>query len=140
MIAISRMSMSIVTCQFFYLWYFLGSRRDIIRLTVFDLLREGILAFFVCLFIGFLMHLFIEAPIVNLLYTIFGLRRRIELTEKVKEESEKVELQKQIQIQTNEQILKEDQMVDENANEKDCKSNYTDLDLIQSTTANKLSN
>ena len=84
MICMSRMSMSIVTCQFFYLWVYLGSRRDLIRLTWFDLLREGILAFFLCWFIGFLVHLFIEAPMISLLYTAFGLRRRTELTEKAK--------------------------------------------------------
>lgn len=118
----SRMSMSIVTCQFFYLWYYLGSRRDLIRLTIFDLLREGVLAFFICWFIGFLMYLFIEAPVVNLLYLVFGLRRRVELSKKDKE-------QKDTKF---EEIVKES-VLDENANIKeDCKSAIMDPALIKS--------
>jgi len=120
MITMSRMSMSMVTCQFFYLWYYLGTRRDLIRLTIFDLMREGILAFFLCWFIGFLMYLFIEAPCVNLLYTMFGLRRRVELTEKLEEtETDKLETSKE------EKIMKEDSMLDENANVKEeCQCAY----------------
>lgn len=52
-------------------------------------MREGVLAFFVCWFIGFLVYLFIEAPLVNLLYTLFDLRRRIELIDKAREVAEK---------------------------------------------------
>ena len=127
MISMSRMSMSIVTCQFFYLWYYLGSRRDLIRLTMFEMLREGVLAFFVCWFIGFLVHLFIEAPMVNLLYMAFGLRRRVELSEQAKAE-----------IKLKEQISEEipESAVDENSNVKeDCKSAITSSDANAATCA-----
>lgn len=127
MITMSRMSMSIVTCQFFYLWYYLGTRRDLIRLTIFDLLREGVLAFFVCWFIGFLMYMFIEAPFVNLLYLVFGLRRRVEIkTELSEKEKEIQKLEQQINYDSKELDL------DENANIKeDCKSAIIDPVIIK---------
>lgn len=130
MISMSRMSMSMVTCQFFYLWYYLGTRRDLIRLTVFDLMREGILAFFLCWFIGFLMYLFIEAPVVSVLYTILGLKRRTELTEKAKEVKEQVVEQPQI---VKKEIVNEEPELDENANSTEsCKDAYaTDSHLIE---------
>lgn len=129
MISISRMSMSMVTCQFFYLFYYLGSRRDLIRLTMFELIREGVLAFFVCWFIGFLMYLFIEAPVVSVLYTLLGLRRRIELTEKVRELDEQAAKEQEAKEQAAKELtakaekeLKEkiaklaEPILDENAN------------------------
>ena len=128
MITISRMSMSIVTCQFFYLWYYLGTRRDLIRLTIFDLLREGILAFFVCWFIGFLMYMFIEAPVVNLLYLVFGLRRRVEIKAELSDKEKKIlKLEQQINHEN-----KEESVLDENANIKeDFKSAITDPIIIK---------
>lgn len=87
-------------------------------------MREGVLAFFICWFIGFLMYLFIEAPVVNVLYTMFGLRRRIELTDQANKQSE-------LQNSKKETIIKEESTLDENANIKeDCKSGYViDSDL-----------
>ena len=121
MVCMSRMSMSIATCQFFYLWFYLGTRRDLIRLTWFDLLREGVLAFFVCWLIGFLVHLFIEAPMVNLLYLAFGLRRRIELAEKAKALTE-VELKEQQMLKLAKSVL------DENSNVQEGKRTITSSD------------
>lgn len=56
------------------------------------------------------MYLFIEAPVVSLLYTAFGLKRRIELNGT--KENAKLEIKEQI-IKSTEPIL------DENANVKE---------------------
>ena len=91
--------------QFIYLWYNIGAKQDLFRLTGIDLAKEAVLSLVASLIIGNLVFAFLEAPIQNILFYLTGMDRK---KAKLKQDCSTARLSSDIQEQmTQEQILLE---------------------------------
>ena len=75
-IPLSRLSYTIIMSQFIYLWYNIGTRRDLVRMATIDLMKEALLSLVASFLIGNLVFVFLEAPIQNILLYLTGMGKR----------------------------------------------------------------
>ena len=72
----SRLSLVIPTYNFTYLHYSLASTRNISVFNAFSIFKELLIAFVLTWLIGHFVYLFFNAPIISILKTYFGSKRR----------------------------------------------------------------
>lgn len=82
--------------QFVYLWYNIGQRRDLFRITAMDLCKEALYSLAVSLVIGHVVFVFLEAPIQNILLHLTGMEKR---KAKLKQDCSSAKLNAELQEQ-----------------------------------------
>lgn len=92
--------------QFVYLWYNIGTKKQIFSLTMLDIMKEAVFSLVISIMIGNFVFTFLECPIANLLSYLTGLdKKKTQLKKDCSSARLNSEIQQELQKETKDQEL-----------------------------------